>query len=218
VIILPQWFAFEPSDELLVAAVAHEMAHVRRADFAWLLIEESLLTCLAYHPLAMLIRRRLHQTRETACDEVAAMLVPDRKSYAHSLLTIASNVATPRSAAIAFAGEDFTGLRDRIRRLASPPRRQPAWMPAVAGFLILVTASLAGSHAVTIERPAYISPNLNIIAKASPAITVYQSPGADRIFKDTRRKGVGTSARRRQDYPPPPPPPPPPPEILNDQR
>ena len=96
VIVLPR--AMEAADgAVLEAVVAHEMAHVRRHDFAWNLAAEIATSLVAFHPALWLLRRRLAVARETACDEqVCASGMPWRR-YARVLLEVAaSSLRTPR--------------------------------------------------------------------------------------------------------------------------
>ena len=54
--------------DLLEAALAHEMAHVRRHDFTINALLEVIALPLYFHPAAMLLRRELAELREIACD------------------------------------------------------------------------------------------------------------------------------------------------------
>jgi beta-lactamase regulating signal transducer with metallopeptidase domain len=74
------------SDDDIAAALAHECAHIRRRDFAKNLIYECVAAAVAYHPVCWLMRRRIAETRELVCDEMAAGAAGDRPEYAASLL------------------------------------------------------------------------------------------------------------------------------------
>ncbi len=50
---------------------------------------------VSYHPACWLIRRRIAETRELVCDEMAAAAVGDRPEYAASLLRLATAMAAP---------------------------------------------------------------------------------------------------------------------------
>lgn len=84
----------EPSD--LEAALAHECAHLRRADFFKNLVYRTLLLPLSYHPIAWMTLARIAVTREMVCDAEAARFVHGRESYARSLLRLAAAVANAR--------------------------------------------------------------------------------------------------------------------------
>ncbi len=117
------FFAAESSEDA-AAAVAHECAHMARRDFAKNLLYEWIALAVAYHPAVWLVRRRIAQTRELICDEMAAGTSRDRSSYAASLLRLATTMAdrttaTPLNAIGVF---DANILEERIMRLT---RTQP---------------------------------------------------------------------------------------------
>jgi TonB family protein len=108
--------------EDVAAALAHECAHLARRDFAKNLIYECVAAAVAYHPACWLLLRRIGETRELVCDEMAAAALGDRPEYAASLLRLATAMAA--SAAPGYAGGtqaigvfDANILEERIMRL-----------------------------------------------------------------------------------------------------
>jgi len=77
----------------LDALFAHEFAHIKRRDFAKNLAYELLSLPMAYHPLLWLTRAQVAESREMACDAMAAEAVAGRDKYARSLLRLASMLA-----------------------------------------------------------------------------------------------------------------------------
>ncbi|HSS75405.1 MAG TPA: M56 family metallopeptidase [Thermoanaerobaculia bacterium] len=92
-ILLPPRFLDDASPDEALSALGHEMAHVRRRDYAANLLCEALLLPVAFHPAVRLVRRRLAETREMACDEAVLETLLGRRSYARSLLSLAAGVA-----------------------------------------------------------------------------------------------------------------------------
>src|SRR5262249_27005253 len=73
VLLVPcSFFSEQIGDAELVSALSHEMAHIRRHDFLLNLVYEVLSLPLCIHPATVLIKSRIAQTRELACDEMAA--------------------------------------------------------------------------------------------------------------------------------------------------
>ena len=77
-IVLPESMLQSTSPQELTAALCHEMAHIRRHDFLMNLVYELALLPLSFHPAARLIKRRIDETRELACDEMAAGRIAER--------------------------------------------------------------------------------------------------------------------------------------------
>ncbi len=123
-IILPSRLLDPGAEDDLSAALAHEIAHVRRRDYLCNLLAELLLLPVAFHPLAWAIKRRLAESRELACDELAATVL-NPASYARSLVRMAqqiSDLALPVA-----PGPDYTLgvfdadiLEERVMRLLKP--------------------------------------------------------------------------------------------------
>ncbi|HEX6773242.1 MAG TPA: M56 family metallopeptidase [Acidobacteriaceae bacterium] len=140
-LLVPEGF-FEVPEEDIAAALAHEYAHIARRDFAKNLVYEIAAATVAYHPATWLMRRRIAETREMVCDEMAAGPRENRADYAASLLRLAQLMATPAvgtSHAIGVFDGDM--LEERIMRLAMDvPKvsrmRKAATAAAVACVLV----------------------------------------------------------------------------------
>ena len=106
----------------VTAALAHEAAHVARRDYLWNLLAELLSLPVAFHPLTLLMKRRLAETRELACDELAARVL-DPSDYARSLVRLAHQMQR-RAAAIrldyTLSVFDANILEERVMRLLKP--------------------------------------------------------------------------------------------------
>src|SRR6185312_3875221 len=89
-LLLPADWQANLSDDDFDAAMAHEFAHMQRGDFAKNLLYEVLSLPVAYHPVLWLTRTKLADSREMACDAMAAEAVAGRDAYARSLLRLAS--------------------------------------------------------------------------------------------------------------------------------
>jgi GWxTD domain-containing protein len=76
----------------LQAVLAHEEAHIRRADWA-IGVMASINRCVFwFHPLAWWLKRELALLAEYACDDLALAQTGDRRQYARALLEIACAV------------------------------------------------------------------------------------------------------------------------------
>jgi len=104
----------------LTAVLCHEMSHIRRHDYLLNLICEFIFLPLAFHPAAWLMKRRIDEARELACDEAAAGRMLSASAYAHSLLSLARAMSAltwlprPRYTLGVF---DANILEERIMRL-----------------------------------------------------------------------------------------------------
>ena len=134
------------SSEVAISALSHEMAHIRRKDFLLNLLYELFSVPLCFHPGTALIRSRIAQTRELACDEMAARLLPSGKQYAQSLLHIAQDVFAAAPAAgsnYAMGLFDTNGLEERIMNILRMPEMAKKGSRARMLFVLSLLAALS---------------------------------------------------------------------------
>lgn len=77
----------------------HELAHVRRGDFAADLMAKLARAMHWFNPLAWLAVRQLAVERERACDDLVLSSNSDAGEYAEHLLQVAAGLRSPRLAA-----------------------------------------------------------------------------------------------------------------------
>jgi hypothetical protein len=81
----------------LAAVIAHEVAHIRRGDYAINLLHSAVEVPLFFSPAVVWISRCIRDAREFCCDDEAAA-IGDRRHYVEALTCFAALGATePRS-------------------------------------------------------------------------------------------------------------------------
>jgi beta-lactamase regulating signal transducer with metallopeptidase domain len=163
VLILPEaFFTGGLSDEDVFSAFLHEMAHIRRRDFFFNLLFEFGCVPVWFHPGVALIRARIAQARELACDELAAPMLPSEAHYARSLLHIAQSMfANIRSeSTYALSLFDTNTLEERIMNILNASKASKKWARAIR----LTTACFVG--AVSLGISAF---SLNVASGSTPA-------------------------------------------------
>ncbi|MEO8074927.1 MAG: TonB family protein [Acidobacteriota bacterium] len=109
VILLPAHLR-EQRVEIQRAVLGHELLHVQRRDWAWLVVEEIVRAALWFHPAAWWLISRIQLAREEAVDELAVLLTGQRKTYVEALLAFADSTSLVPTAA-------FARDRDLFRRI-----------------------------------------------------------------------------------------------------
>jgi beta-lactamase regulating signal transducer with metallopeptidase domain len=138
----------------LEALLAHELAHVRRWDFAVNLLQAAVETLLFYHPAVWWISRQVRLEREACCDRAAAVACGGRAPYARALAELEERRRRPFRLAPALGASD---LPERMRRLAGAPPRLgagPALLvaPLVLGLALVALAPALPGSATATER------------------------------------------------------------------
>jgi bla regulator protein blaR1 len=157
-VLLPPAFLENIALDDLDAVLAHELAHIRRHDFAKNLFYGLISLPIAWHPLLWRTRARVRETRElvcdaTAADAIAADAVAGRRQYAQALLRLAAMLISrpplPALHAIGIfnLGSDPSTFERRIMVLTSkrtpisPTRR--VLMAGACAILALATCTSA---------------------------------------------------------------------------
>ncbi len=147
--------------------LAHELAHIRRHDFAINLVQTIIETLLFYHPAARWISTRIREERENCCDDIAISVSGGhRAAYASTLLALEERRGEEYVLVAAATGGS---LVKRVRRIvlgeAAHVEIGPRW---IAGLVTLAAALLAGREAVALGVHSSLVPGYRI---ESPADT-----------------------------------------------
>jgi beta-lactamase regulating signal transducer with metallopeptidase domain len=156
VVWLPVSMLTRLAPDQIEALLAHELAHIRRADWLWngfQCVAESL---LFFHPAAWWLSRRIRAEREHACDDLAVDACGNAIALAEALATLERQRRSfPHLVLAAHGGS----LMQRISRLLSgPPSRLPWRVPA--GLIVLLCTG--GLLAAGIGVSKHKLPNLRI--------------------------------------------------------
>ena len=153
-------------DELEVV-LAHELAHVRRADFVWNLVQTLVETLFFFHPAVWWTGGRIRHERELCCDDLALQVCPNPVVYASALFRLEEQRSRQWRMAMALDGhQSRQTLRMRIARIlgesAAPSvgrRVQPFSLAAACAALVVlllpapqVLASLHQVHPTAIAH------------------------------------------------------------------
>jgi beta-lactamase regulating signal transducer with metallopeptidase domain len=128
------------------AILAHELAHVARADWAKLLLARVSVALFWFNPLAWLLAREAHQLREEAADD--AVLAADVEDTAYASLLVSA--ARPQSNSLRFGAHGVAPARNslarRVRRVLDCGSNRSAggtrWAAAMAIGAAALTAPL----------------------------------------------------------------------------
>jgi beta-lactamase regulating signal transducer with metallopeptidase domain len=175
-LLVPENFFASQTSEDTTAALAHECAHIARRDFGKNLLYECVAALVAYHPAYWFMRRRIAETRELVCDEMAAGAVGDRPEYAASLLRLATAMAAPAPrVGHAIGVFDANILEERIMRLTMDLPKMSGTrklaMVTVAGF------ALVGGAVTAIAMSAGVTPSEGVTPYSMDEHFIPSAPG-----------------------------------------
>ena len=148
-ILLPSKVLPDLGEQELSAVLAHEYGHIRCRDFPVHILCELISLPVAWHPGIGYLMSKISQTRELACDDYAAARLEKRRSYANTLLHLASLcLHVPRGNAAGLGIFDGDNLETRImmliRKTRSLSRTGVIW-------LALATSITFGAGAMSLQ-------------------------------------------------------------------
>jgi beta-lactamase regulating signal transducer with metallopeptidase domain len=125
------------------AILAHELAHVRRNDYAINLAQTVIETLLFYHPAVWWVSRRVRVERENCCDDLVVQISGDPRGYALALTRMEELRTEASEFAMALTGGE---LMSRIRRLLGMQETEPVggrWLAGLVACSLLAAAMVA---------------------------------------------------------------------------
>ncbi|GMU23488.1 MAG: hypothetical protein AMXMBFR13_35660 [Phycisphaerae bacterium] len=158
-ILLPLSLATSFTPEQIEVLLAHELAHIRRYDHLWNLLQRLIEALLFFHPAVWIVSGRIRAEREHCCDDYVLAAGGKRLVYAESLVRVAelSLVGDGARPAVAVAALGAQGrpseLRGRITRLLGGAAHERVHLRRTWALAI----GLLGAAALTINclRPAH---------------------------------------------------------------
>jgi beta-lactamase regulating signal transducer with metallopeptidase domain len=160
VVYLPVSAVSALSPDQFDAVLAHELEHIRRADFAWNLLQTAIETLFFYHPAVWWLGKTLRDQRELACDDAAVTVCRDPLTYATALLALEERRPARKAAptlAMALGGKDGS-LLHRVRRVLGDAPRSHRDRPALMAIPLIV-AMLAALAVPVAQVSAHAAEN-----------------------------------------------------------
>ena len=198
VLILPKNFFTGVSEVDFSSAICHELAHIRRHDFALNLAYELISLPVSFHPATAMMKARLGQTRELVCDEIASTHLANRTLYARSLLNIAQSInAKPSKSVSSYALGMFDNntMEERVIRLldkSNPPsKRMRIVLVSIAASLLALFTIVVSAFSLQVAQTESEAVNLK------PFVGIWTARFQGKTFvtlnlKEERGKMTGT--------------------------
>lgn len=176
------------------AILLHELAHVRRADYAWNLLLRLVQAFYWPNPLLWLVGRSVARVREQACDEVCIHWLGGAAGYRATLVELAGSLLRRPLAALGMAMAGSSRLQRRLEQLGENRGRaecQSSWRWRFAA--LAVVASLAGGlGALKVSSRAAAAPPENV-----PADVEKQEARSDEVKAQQPQKANRTDAPKQ---------------------
>ncbi len=156
-VIVPVGFFANIPFEQAEAIIAHELAHIRRNDYLFNILQSVIEVLFFYHPAVYLISARIRNERENCCDDLALACCPGNVTYAKALARMAEFRIGSRYPAVALTGRK-KNLLQRIKRILKPDNmktkisdRLLAGVIILAGFGLITLTGAAALNKISLN-------------------------------------------------------------------
>jgi TonB family protein len=165
VVLLPTTLRGQPAP-VQRAVLAHELWHVRRRDWIWVVVEETIRGLLWFHPAIWWLVSRVQSSREEVVDELTVLLTNSRRSYLEALLAFADEPPLFPAAPFAVRRRLFDRMLLISKEAVMSSRRIVASCAAMVA--VLATAGWYGADAFPLTAAAAPETVLNGGAQQPP--------------------------------------------------
>jgi beta-lactamase regulating signal transducer with metallopeptidase domain len=169
--------------EQLEVVLAHELAHIRRADYLWNMLQSMIETLFFFHPAVWWVSNKLRQQRELCCDDAALACCSDPLVYATALLRLEEQRSSRLHLAMALDGHQAGfGLRTRIARILGevPQGRREIAPLSLFGVCVMVGLFLFPLQQLFASLPGEAKQAARILGAAvvvhSPSTKIFVAP------------------------------------------
>lgn len=163
VILLPVGLVNQLSPLEVEAVLAHELAHIRRWDYLFNLLQSALDILYYFNPAVWYISTTVRDEREHCCDDWAVAVCGSSLAYVRALVRLQEQGAVAPQFALSMAAAGKPLLK-RVRRILNQPNHKKTIMERFTATLLLLAAiavfSVSASQAEATEPEADAFPVL----------------------------------------------------------
>jgi len=197
VILLPLCAVTGLPQDAIEAVLAHELAHIRRHDYLFNLLQTAVETLLFYHPAVWWVSHRIRVERENCCDDMAVMATGDPRAYARALVGLEEIRGLAPQLAVAANGGSLWRRVARLLPVSAPPAdRASGWLAGVLALAMLGTLG-AAARISSFATASETMPPPDAAPQARPVSKPTQPPAE----KTARTAGQHEPARRPASQP-----------------
>jgi TonB family protein len=168
----------EASAEERTAVLCHELLHVQRRDWPWVLVEEAVLAVLWFHPAVWWLVGELQLAREQVVDRLTVAATGARRAYMDALFSAADAPSAPPLLA------GFLRRRHLARRLIALTEEVVMSRARLAVGGVVVLGVLLGSGAVAVAAWPLAAVQLSSVPDAGATTPPGQLAVAHRVGLD----------------------------------
>ncbi len=188
------------------AVVAHELHHVKRRDWAWVVCEEIVRSVFWFHPAVWWLVSRVQLARETVVDELSILTTNAKRAYLDALLAFVDDTGLASTPA-------FSARRHLFHRVMLLSKEGNMSSPRVAlASCVLIVVLGSGAWGAVQAFPL----SRTVVMAAARDQNLAADQGTPPQARPTPGQLPPPPPPPPRDRRMPPPPPPPPPQDIPD--
>jgi beta-lactamase regulating signal transducer with metallopeptidase domain len=193
IILIPVGLVNQLNDREVEAILTHEIAHIRRNDYLFNLIQSVIETILYFNPAIWWISSAVRNTREHCCDDMAIQYCGDQLMYAGALVKaeeMRASVNLRRPYALSFLGQK-ENLLNRIKRILQQPEKNAIAMEKIlmsAGLLLCMVFFNLDQNRDQKQKELAALHEQVVFNSILPTITVVDTIPSSMVEKITRKE------------------------------
>ena len=157
------------------AILAHELAHIRRHDYLFSVLQSIVEALLFYHPAVWWVSKTIRQERENCCDDIAVEVIGYALIYARALSLLEEHRSTLPAFTLGVTGGNLTM---RIKRLLGLQKGPALTQPIAFGVLTLLIAVAAVSVGTMVRAQSTV-PTQSVHTQSAAASGAASNPATD---------------------------------------
>lgn len=193
-ILLPPTIITGLSPQQVEALLLHELAHIRRHDVVFILVQRLVESFLFFHPAVWLVSRHVTAEREYCCDDLVLRADCSRVHYADALVRMAEVCIMGKTVSedglMANAADNTSELKRRVLRLLnSSTRPEPRLYLSLKSFAVLVPLAVMLTFGPLTFRTWSFAEEGSFATDPRP-MSVIRASLIDQVKKQQFRKGT----------------------------
>ncbi|EOZ92402.1 TonB family protein [Indibacter alkaliphilus LW1] len=198
IILIPTSLLLQISPAQLEAIISHELAHIKRHDYIFNMIQRYLEVLYFFHPVFWWINNEIRKFREMACDEMALHHGTEPKALAYGLANVLNHAKNSSpELALAAARKDHPTLM-RIKRIMGIQSEysQPTILTSITMILTLLIGAtlMVSAEKETPAQPEEIQPQISLSDTTKNEKTIITDEGIIfRLDKNTNLTIIDTT-------------------------
>lgn len=184
VVLLPLSLMSRLDTQQVEAVLLHELAHIRRHDYSWNILQMIMETILFFNPVAWWLSGLIREEREHCCDDYVLRSTQRSLPYAHALLALEEYRVSRYAATMALAGNKRNSLLNRIKRITAMKQNKGNTQRILATVTVVVLLAAMACFATAFgQEKKQESKSVNK-SYSKKVITITDDKGKTKVYKD----------------------------------